>query len=339
MNSTDKILFIGLGFELELVLRHIIDTVLYKREQLLFTRKNKNKAELQSKTTGVGYSLDNSAALNDFHPDIVFIGVKAPDLTNVIAEIKKASWQGFHSLVVISTPVPYNDLQSIFPQIEVVSMVPDDYIDIKNPSNIINYCSSKGDSELIEYIFRKTCKKLVRLEPEQMNEFTVLSCQGNPVLNFLMMHYKDYSSEYSTTFGEFCSISFSQLAKLLKGEVVETASSIISQVAQGYKEVTQKLALDENLSKEVLSLTFDSMVAKKSVFDLPTEELRKTIKLWATVGGYEEKGIEVVEMEYKTCEGKNDFTSLPSKIVQAMVHRGKELESLVSNQLVQVVND
>ena len=338
MDKNRKILFLGLGFELELILAHILQFLKVNPKNLYFTRRNDAKAKVQADKYGIGYDTDNRRAINSFKPDIVFVGVKPQDIPTVIADLNESEYKDYSEMIFITASLPFKLVCKIFPHTQITNIIPDAHIDAINPSNIINFCSNSSENLTIKTIFEPTCKKLIRVNPNEMNEFTALVCQGNPILNLFLLRYENQESK-NESFSQYCVRGFSELVQYLANDDDGDKPSITKQLATGYKKALENISIDKNLAKEILILTFDSLSQLNEYFEQSTEDLQETIQNWATIGGYEEKGIEIVKKEFRKLLELNNFTSLPEKLIQEMHLRGESITKDLKNLIEKPSNN
>ena len=323
-----RILLLGLGFELELVLKHLLNNLSVDRKFLSFTRRDENKIKSLSKLYKIaGYS-GNIEAIEKWKPEIIFVGVKPQELSSVLNDIRESKFQNFKEIIFITASLPFGVIEEFFPGKYIANIIPDDSIDIKHPSNIVNYCSNRRENNTIEKVFRITCKKLIRIDPKEMVEFTALACQGNPILNLFILEY-EYSNKI-TSFSDFIVDRFQNLITALNGDIL--LENELTKLANGYKRALETIHLRKELGLEILLLTFQAMIDKKESYKSDSNELKTLISNWATVGGYEERGIEVVKEMYLESTYTN-YAKLSENLIYSMVKRGKQINTKLSKEL------
>jgi len=318
-----RLLFIGLGFELGLVLNHILKLAPYLKNKCAFTRRNSQKANKQFQELGIPFYLDNKEAISDFCPDIIFVGAKPQDLAAVLLDIKESplNWE---YLISIAASTPFDLLCQLFPQKKLTAILPDDVIEMDNPKCIVNFCSNNPSDRVVKAIFQSTCKKLVKVKPSEMVSFNAAICQGNPLLALVV---KQYQGDWPL-FPEYVKSFFAELIDYLSNrDSVDEIQSLSQQIAKGYFQYAQKFPLSPQLLKEILVLVFDKMMVRTDYQEMDKATLAKQFSLWATLGGLDESGHETVENYIE--EGYDDFVQLPAQLMKAIINRGEQLEQQV----------
>lgn len=320
-----KILFLGLGFELGVVLKHMITNLKINPTNIAFTRRDSIKASKQVREYNITYIDNNIRAIDTWIPNIIFIGVRPQDLPAVLMDLNKANLKTVKEIIFITSSLPYTLITEMFPNITITNVIPDDYIDINNSSNIINYCTNDTKhTGLTVDIFAKTCSTLEKVEPRNMNLFTTYACQGTPIAYLALMKYLKTNINHPLV--DYMAGFFSKLS----GEFSEISSEdkIINSLYTGYIESCNTSELGFKLSKNILHLAFVSMINKLTNCCNDTNSLLDILHLWATKGGYEERGIEVIDQYIDVV----DVVSLPKHLLIEMYNRGNKLtEDIVIN--------
>jgi len=321
--NTQRFLFIGLGFELSLVLNHLLKSAPHLKYNIAFTRQSSQKAIKQSQKIEIPYYLNNESAIENFKPDIIFVGVKPQDLAEVLFDIKNASFNWKHLISIVAS-TPFDLLCQLFTQKKITCVLPDDVIEMNNPKCIVDYCSNIQNDKLIKTIFYPTCKKMVKVKPAEMVFYNAAICQGNPLLALTSRLYRGHWSQFPKYVNSF----FTELINCLsKQNSVKATKSLAQQLAEGYLKYAPELPMRSQIFKEVLVFVFEKMLLRTDYQKMDKATLLNQFSLWATPGGLDEIGHETVTTYLG--EKHHDFVQLPTILMKAIIKRGNSLEQQI----------
>lgn len=322
MDGRGRVLFIGLGYEAEMILRYLLKQKKILAENVAFTRKDENLAKPQSERLKIPYFTDNALAINSFSPDVLFIGVKPQNLASVLHDIVMAN-ETWSELISIVGSTPFELVAKTFYGKKISCVLPDDKIVLDDPQSYTNYCSTDEDDGLVKDIFEPTAKKLIRVKPEKMVLFNSTLCQGSAILFFLVSTYHGSWESFHKYSVEF----FKRGVEFLYTQTAFGNNDGPLDLVAGYRKYAQVSALGQDLFLEVMKSVFLAMAQRELIYSYSRENLLREISLWATKGGYEEAGIETVEKFLDT--GRSDYEKLPSLMMGEMIERGKGLEEQI----------
>lgn len=315
-----RILFIGLGFMLSLILEYLLRTYPEIRSNSMFTRRSRKKAEIQAEKYGIDFSLDNMRAIDSFEPDIIFLGIPPKNLTEVVLDLKNATHTSGH-IICITASAPLFLLHKALPSSHISVVLPDDTIDSEDPQSIVLYCTNRESDDLVTLIFAPTCKRLEKLDPDDMCAATTVLCQGNPLLSFGIATYDGPRDTFESHIRQF----FTKInQKISSGQF---SDEITDQLAKGYLHHLENYPLKKDLFKKILLLITETMANREETYNLAQSDLRRLMGKWATTGGYEERGFQIVDEFLNT--SRTDYMKLPALLLDGMLERGKMLEEKI----------
>lgn len=320
-HTSHKILFLGLGFELSLVLKYLLKLDSTLPTHAAFTRRNEAAAATQSKQYQLPFYLDNQQAIREFQPDLIIVGVKPIDLPSVLADLI-AIPQSWQHLISIVASTPHNKLCQLFPGKQITTILPDDIIDADNPHGIVNFCSNDSKDQLIRSIFEPACQRLLKVEPSQMVAFNAAACQGNPLIALFASQYQDDWADFPSQLSHFFA------ALVTKINATPTASSTLDlthQLAHGYQHYASNFSLGSEIFLATISSLFTKMQHRPDYQHFTSPKvLSQHFQNCATPGGLDERGHRTVKDFLRS--GEQDFSLLPSLLMTAIIDQGKLLE-------------
>jgi pyrroline-5-carboxylate reductase len=316
-------LFLGLGYELSLILNYLLKDFNPPLSNLSFTRRNKRKALIQEQQYNIKGYTNNLKAIKQQKPEIIFIGVKPQDIPDIIPQLLETKHIWKH-LIFISASTPFETITKLFPDKIISNIIPDVHFNSNNPSGFSQYCSTLDTDPIIETLFQPTLASLLKVSPEQMTICTVLLCQATPLIYLGVELFKKQDS--IKDLHEYLELFIKGILDLNDSSIPEAKN-----IHNGYIDALSKISLSKEQSFEILNIVLDSLI-EETIRELPKDnnEIDDQIDDWSTEGGYDETGVNAVK---EMLVSNMKLSNIPNKIIQAQLSNGVTLEKSINKDI------